>query len=153
MRTFKRLLFIVLVLTMVFGFGQMALALVGSASGDTSSLMVYPNAPGTKYEGPLTLNFDDGGMYIFLRLRKGSVLYPFSGFKAGVAYTDIGAQQTAVEAFFLENVLPVLYPGVSPLPTALLKSVDQIVSDNEIEFPGCCDQLFVILDVVIAVQD
>ncbi len=207
MRTIKSLFFIVLVLTMVICSGQVALALVGSSSGDTPSLTVYPNAAGTKYEGTLTLYFtkkveyvvpgsdenlkceileDEGKcvfkdsegilsktfcylidnvchkkestdlMYIFLRLRKGSTWYPFSGIAEGTVYTNISAQNAAVELFVEQNVIPVIYRGVDPLPKALLKSVAQIVSDNEslTEGEGCCNEMeFVILDVVIAVQD
>ena len=66
MRIIKRLLFTLVVLSIVFCSGQVALALIGSQAGDDASFTVYPNAPGTKYEGPLTLYFTNKVEYIAL---------------------------------------------------------------------------------------
>jgi hypothetical protein len=171
----KRIAFIFLTLFMVFAFGQSAMALVGSEPGTNGSggIVVNPNAPGTKYEGPLTIYYvpdpDHTGfsfMHIFLRLRKGSTLWGFSGISAvSVDPTVTTDGQAQVTAFMNNTVMPILYPSYVP-PTDpnnvqtsnypwYLKSVDQVVSDNALLGPPpCCnDMTFVIMDVIVAVQD
>jgi hypothetical protein len=160
MRNIKSLLFIVLVLTMVFCSGQAAADALGSASGDTPCLQIVGNAAGTKYEGPLTLYYAGEGvstdMHVFLRLRKGSELYPFSTIISGIDPTDLCDQVSKLKVFFSEQVLPVLYRGVTLPTVVLVKSVDQTSFSNESssEGAGCCSGMnFVIMDVVLAVQD
>lgn len=157
MKRFKELLIVLLALAVVFAFGAPALAAFGSQGGATGAggIQVDPNAPGTKYEGPLTIYYvpaegiGNYNMYFFLRLRKGSTLYAFSG--TAPVVDDVGVQQLAIENFFTNTVIPLLYPGEDP-PSAL-KSVDQIV-DNFTTGQTCCSgKEFTIMDVVIAVQD
>ena len=85
-------------------------------------------------------------MDFFLRLRKGSDLYGFSGEAAHVA-NGINYFQDQIEYFVEHTVIPVLYDCV-PLgsecldedpvpddcnlcPIVYLKAVDQIVEDND----------------------
>ena len=164
METTKRLFCVSFILTMVFCFSQTAFALVGSqaGAGGEGGITVYPNAPGTKYEGPLTIYYlpatsgdtTKKNMHFFMRLRKGSTLYQFSGIAENVVYTDANEQQARIEMFIEDTVIPFLYPGVDPAPLALLKSIDQKVEDDPLSIPPCCgDMLFAIMDIVIAVQD
>jgi hypothetical protein len=168
----KRLVFIFLALVMVFAFGQSALALVGSQAGSSGGIIVYPSASGTKYEGPLTIYYipdsDSPGNYymnMFLRLRKGSTWWGFSGISAvSVNPTVTTDGQEQVTAFMNNTVMPILYFGYTPPtnPTDMqtashpwyLKSVSQLVSDDQLLEPTCCnDMVFVIMDVVVAVTD
>ena len=160
----KRLFFIFLALFMVISFSQSASALVGSESSanGTGGITVYPYAKGTKYVGPLTIYyvFDQASgnynMYFFLRLKKGSDAIGFSGHTdSPVSLSDTPAQQAVIEDFVKNSVIPNLYPDSSPPPLFLLKSVDNLVSDNALLYPGCCGNgmVFTIMDVVIAVQD
>jgi hypothetical protein len=178
MKANKKLLLILLSTALVLCAAGVTFALVGSQAGDEGSgIQTNPNAPGTKYEGPLTLYFSDGedgssDLNMFLRLRKGSTLYAFSGTASGVEVTLLTEIQCAVENFVEQTVIPLLYDDCTPCtpadcalgsepdcelatcPTAWLKSVDQVTGDNELEFPGCCNEMvFGIMDVVIAVQD
>ena len=155
MKPIKELLIVLLAIAVVFVFGAPALAAFGSQGGATGAggIQVYPNAPGTKYEGPLTIYYVPAGtntfdMYFFLRLRKGSTLHAFSGTALGVPGA-VEDQQQAITDFFNNNVKPILYPESNP--PALLKSIDQIADDAT---SGCCgDMVYTIMDVVIAIQD
>jgi hypothetical protein len=152
------------------------MALVGSEPGtnDAGGIVVNPNAAGTKYEGPLTIYYVPDPdkplhsfMHIFLRLRKGSTLWGFSGISSeSVIPTVTTDGQAQVTAFMNETVMPILYPGYSPpsdpndMQTSnypwYLKSVDQVVTDQAPlpgELPCCNNMTFVIMDVIVAVQD
>lgn len=163
MRPIKQLLVVLFVLTMVFFTGQVAFALIGSQAGadGEGGITVYPNASGTKYEGPLTIYYlpassesgSEKNMHFFMRLRKGSNLYQFSGIAENVVYLDANLQQVEIENFIKYTAIPLLYPGVVPAPVALLKSIDQKVEDTGGLTACCGEMLFAIMDVVIAVQD
>ncbi len=139
-------------------------------------ILVDPNAPGTKLSGPLTIYYKPVDcpesepnccgdtlimdMYFFLRLKKGTTLYPFAGKASGVCFNSLEEQQDAVSAFFQSTVIPFLFPrppGV-PTPPFALKSFTQLVQEDSTECPtgetGCNSGLhFGIMEIVVAVQE
>jgi hypothetical protein len=168
MKTTKGLILSLVMMAMILTWVQQAEAARGSQVGadGESVIEVFPNAPGTKYSGPLTIYYIQDPymagyyfMHFFMRLRKGVSLYSFSGVtEMSYDYTsDTEGQQEAIRNFIQYTAIPILYPG--ELPTALVKSVDMVVEDNEFEYDGCCEDpdgetmYFIIMDVVIAVQD
>ena len=121
------------------------------------------NAPGTKLSGPITVfltNVDEASgtadMYFFMRLRKGGDTYAFAGESTGVGYASFVEQESVIEDFFKETVIPALYNNCLPgttCPAVALKSYDMDV-DQDIEPLGYKSGLrFFIADIVIAVQD
>lgn len=161
MRSIKGLLFMLLAIAVVFTFGQPAWAAFGSQGGATGSggIVVDKDAPGTKYSGPLTIYYvpiegsSNYELNFFLRLRKGWDLYGFSG-TANDVPLDIPIVQGKIDDFIRNTVIPILYSNYTPYPEFWLKSVDQLVEDNDLELPGCCGGgFFSIMDVVISVQD
>lgn len=151
-------------------------ALNTSVTEGNAAIKVNPNAPGTKLSGPLTVYYVQTGwttpppgvpakpvvdMYIFMRVRQGNNLYPFSAVIRGAIYeaADLQYQIEDFNAFIANTVIPVLYQGVSPAPEFLVKVIDQDVQDNNTDFPGCCkddngdNMWFAIMDITIAVQD
>jgi hypothetical protein len=161
MRSFKGLLFVLLALAVVFTFGAPAWAAFGSQSGagGEGGIQVVKDAPGTKYSGPLTINYIRAGvinkydMHFFLRLKKGWDLYAFSGVAESVDGT-VQAQQGVIDDFVKNTVIPILYPDYAPnYPEFWLKAVDNIVDNVTSGFDCCEDVEFTIMDVVISVQD
>ncbi|MDA3916790.1 MAG: hypothetical protein PF690_07430 [Deltaproteobacteria bacterium] len=161
MKQINRLLMTLLALAVVITFGATKATAGGCAGGalGEGGIAVDKKAPGTKYEGPLTIHyvpasFGTFDISFFARLRKGSTLYAFSGTSYAVIL-DSGEIQGAIEAFFDQIVVPLLYPDqdpLDPLPWAL-KSVDQLVDDAQTEGDCCNGMFFNIVDVVVAVQD
>lgn len=144
-----------------------------SVTEGNAAIKVNANAPGTKLTGPLTVYYIKVGetndfipkpivdMYVFMRLRHGNQLNSFSTVIKDFVYeaAEIVWQIKDFETFIDNTVIPVLYPGITPQPKALIKVIDQDVQDNNVDFPGCCkDDLnenmwFAIMDITIAVQD
>ena len=163
MKQINRLLMTLLALAMVITFSATELTAGGCQPGSDGEggIEVNPKAPGTKYEGPLTVYYEkvvdtDPQEYIlnfFLRLRKGSTLNAFSAQSAAI-YLDVESIKEETQWFFTNTVIQNLYDEPIPLDAALLKSVDQLVdeatSGGEEVNNG---MVFNILDVVIAVQD
>ena len=148
---------------MIFFAAQPALAGCEVASLD-DLIAANANAPGTKYEGPLTIYFQevtdcDGNtttnMYLFLRLRKGWMPYVFGDMIAGIDDITFRNDPTVVESFFYDTVMPGLYPDLCPgdfCPNAVLKAYTlDVTPSND---PGDGNGLtFYITDIVLAVQD
>jgi len=135
-----------------------------TGSGTFFDTIVDKNAPGTKYTGTLTIyyqpsennNCDTLGpnttMYYFLRIKKGFKVYPFSGFASNICYLDLNAQALAIKGFISQKVMPLL--SSNPSVTFALKSVSQVVENDEIFFPECCSGMtFMIMDIEIAVVE
>lgn len=133
MKTVKGMLFFLCVVSLIFTFGQPAFsepAGCQTGSGGTSvTLDTYPSAPGTKYEGPLTVYYGpyynadgqlvDGwsNIMVLLRLRKGNQLWGFSGNVGGFEDVKVEDIQEAILHWFTNTVIPLLYPepGSNPL--------------------------------------
>ena len=150
---------------------------VQSAIGGCEILALEPyvdkKAPGTRYQGTLTLYFDNVDSYIFARIENKKVPYAFAGKIDGIGNPqELLNNPTVVEAFFTENVVPYLYncdpgfPECNPpdadncaaCPEAAFKAYSD---DVNWENPGCYDNrvweaaplFFYILDFAIAVDD
>lgn len=90
MKTVKKVLFILLAISVSLVVSDPSLAAFGSqgGAGGEGGIVVVKDASGTKYEGPLTIYYDKesidnpgyANFYFFLRLRKGWELNGFSGF-------------------------------------------------------------------------
>jgi hypothetical protein len=125
-----------------------------------------PQAPGTKYVGPLTVyENDDGEICWFIRLRKGSSLYSYAA--CGMPTQDQDnfpfSAIELIKTYFNTDVIPDIYqcgpktPQSDEIekrscPEAKLKSYDQDVSydDRLTDF----DSLrYLIMDITVAVQD
>lgn len=169
MKPIKKLLIILLALTMVFTFGQPAFAEFGSQGGSNGEggIQVDPNAKGTKYVGPLTIYYtkvymdeypydlEGYTLTFFLRLKRGSQLYAFSG-TAGTEEDplpgDVVVLQDAIETFIRTEVIPRIYGCTfGNCPPAELKAYDLLADDDT---STCCnDMIYTIVDVTIAVRD
>jgi hypothetical protein len=133
----------------------------GSNMGLGSALPIFtdPNAPGTKWNGELTLSFipqadDLVTTEIFLRLRQGTRLEAFAGSVADVDYQrpDVpNSIQAAVSGFVSGTVIPALYGCDASVdcPSWALKSVDQFIQDD----PAYGPMMFMMMDVVMAVKE
>jgi hypothetical protein len=174
LRLIKGVFGLLLLTAFVLVTGQTALAARTSevATGNFLDEAADKNAVGTKWEGPLTIYYEvvasnpsgcdqfTTNMFIFLRLRHGSTLRPFSGMAANICYSDLVAQNTAIKDFVGYQVMPIILDGYAYDPGAedpgfALKSTDQVVENEGGRFPGCCgvpEMLFTIMDVLIAVE-
>ena len=166
-------------LTFLAVFAGMVLFTAQSALGgcEVSNLDLDPlitgNAPGTKLEGPITIfyqpvdgtsGFWDANMYWFLRLRHGSKFYSFADgpevveIPTDLLSTDEGGVPFIIGNFFINTVIPALYPGCDEAtppdpgcPNVVLKSYDMDVDwDAQGDNGGL---FFFIADIVIAIQD
>ena len=163
MKITRKIQILFLAIVMFFAFAGPAFsALSTEVTSDTTVFTVDSKAHGTKYAGTLTIYYATGpgypgdttaDMYVFLRLEQRKDLYAFATVVEGVDYiaSDISNQQIDIETFIAETVIPALYPGVEPAPTFAIKSVDNAVQEDPLNNPS--DLFFVVLDVVIAVQD
>ena len=125
------------------------------------------NAPGTKYDGTITVYFDTedyetlsyfSDMYFFLRLRKGQEKYSFSGVAYSVDWrqSNIPGQLDLLDEFIGTTVIKNLYncnpdPTTGTCPEYSLKSYNLDV--NEDESGGSSTFRFWIVDIVIGVVD
>ena len=166
MKISKRIQILLLSVLMCFVFASPSFSAMSTqcTSDDLCDLItVYKTAPGTKLSGPLTMYFvkttgDYADMHVFLRLRKGYDLYSFSTIVRNLIYDadEIPGLQDAIEDFIEFNVIPEIYDGATP-PHAI-KSVDQVIQDYPLcsycpKPPADEHMNFVIMDIVIAVQD
>jgi hypothetical protein len=127
------------------------------------------NAPGTKYEGPITVYFHTDNyppaplsylsdMYYFLRLRKGQSKYSFSGVSNSIDYrqSNVPGQLDEIDNFIRITVIPSIYScnpdsDVGNCPDFSLKSYNLDV--NEDESGGTSSLRFWIVNIVIGVQE
>lgn len=172
LRLIKGVFSLLLLTAFVFVTGQTALAARGSetVTGNWLDGAVVKTAKGTKLEGPLAIYYEEvagtsegcpilgitTNMFLFLRLRHGSTLYPFSGIVENICFGDLDAQNAEIVDFVGTTVVPIIFPenpSYDPLnPGFALKSTDQVVESDEF---GCCgapEMLFTIMDIVIAVE-
>ena len=164
MKTKGIVLAIIMLTGMIFLAAQPVLAGCEVASLD-DLIALNANAPGTKYEGPLTVYFQPNGagsynMYAFLRLRKGWLPYAFSGMMPDLSPSDFRDDPLVVTSFFMDTVMPGLYPtlcvpgeigGGDNCPNVAFKSYTLDVSQDDP--PGGSSFYFYIVDIVLAVQD
>lgn len=135
------------------------------------NLFTDPQAPGTKYVGPLTVYYDkndqpdesDDQICWFIRLRKGSDLYQFGKctqeFDKDNGVFPLNAIEP-LQIYFINEVIPNIYQcgEKSPIeeyrecPEAALKSYDQDVSSEDPPIANDSLEYFV-MDITIAVQD
>jgi len=185
MKTTKGVFIVLFLVVIILTVGQPALASRGSATTQGDPVLdIDKTAAGTSLYCTITIYYKDGmgsgNMDIFLRIRKGNTLYAFSGTKAYTNYFgDISQQQTAIEQFIMETVIPYIYccggdpeVGCDSCPvvcgcnpeagigcfdscpsfdegTLALKSFDQYVENEE----GTGNLVFTIMDIVIKVID
>ena len=175
MKTRKTVLFFLLILGISLAITQSVHAYGSESSTPGDVISINPNASGTKLTGPLTIYLPysetpdyysancwasgvpyKSTMYFFIRLRKGSTLYPFSGQAPNICVADINQQQAAIKAYIQTVVIPNIFPDN---PNALfdLKNVDQMVMDSinirDINGNLVYQPPFTIMDIEIAVRN
>jgi len=176
MKIFKSLSFVLIMVAMVLVVSHEVQARGCSVGAEgEGNIVVDSKASGTKYPGMLTIYYMESGsgdsnMHLFLRLQDKKEFFLFSGVVVGVDYLDIEGQQTAIQAFIEDIVLPGLYcvtpidgeltcPWPAGLPyTIALKAVDLVKDSDPFIYPNCLDQggdymYFTMMDIAIAVQD
>jgi hypothetical protein len=157
MRTTKGAVIALLLAVMLLGTRQLALGQSEVATPE-SFVTVDRTAHGTKVPGTLTIYYDSelttscdigvAATFFFMRVTMGKDLFfPFSGDLSGkdICLDNTSGQQTAIEEFIKEEVIPEIFPDTPAAPFAL-KSVKQFVQ-------GVTEPLFVMIDFVIAVQE
>ena len=160
MSTTKGTLTVLLLAIMILTTRQSALG-QSEVSTPESFITVDKTTHGTKVFGTLTISYEVvpesscllgvEAKALFMRLRKGKDLFPFSGDLSGehICSTDNpSVQQTAIEEFVKEKGILELFLGTSSAPFAL-RSVDEFVQGGN----GFDEPLFVSMDFVIAVQE
>jgi hypothetical protein len=164
MRSVKGLLICLFFVVFCLVLAGQALADKETGSGTFFDTIVNKNAQGTKYTGTLTIYYQPSGtgscgdfapntnMYYFFRIKKGFKVYPFSGITQDICYLNQSEQATAIDSFISQNVMPFLSSNSNA--TYALKSVTQVVEDDETFFAGCCSDLFfMVMDIEIAVKE
>ena len=162
MKSNKVILAFLILTFLFFASSQMLIAGCSVANDGSSQITVYPNAPGTKLSGPLTVFYhrDSGELDYFVRLKKGVDLYIFSGHNTIVNDLDpnawVSQAQMPITDWFEDTVVPYIYgcdDGVSPCPydDIALKSYSlDVLSGNDM---GNTDEdVVAIMDIVLAVD-
>ena len=178
MKTKKWALVFLLFPGIIFFAAQSALG--GCEVGDLDWLVSEGNAPGTKLDGPITIFYqpievngdteentfncfqgdNPVDMYFFLRLKKGTNLYSFAGGPEIICFP--GEVTTAVPdkigEFFVDHVVPTLYPGcVGPpdtCPEIVLKSAVLAVDwEPPLGFGYTSGLYYFIADIQVAIHD
>ena len=158
-----KIIIVFLILTFFFlTSSQVLIAGCSVANDGSSQIIVYPNAPGTKLSGPLTVFYhrNSGNLDYFVRLKKGVDLYIFSGHYTISTGLDPNAwvshAQMPITEWFENTVVPYIYEcddGVSPCPydDVALKSYSlDVLSGNDM---GDTDEdVVAIMDIVLAVD-
>ena len=89
--------------------------------------------------------------------------YIFAGVMHDVCYLDWDAQKLEIQTFIYNTVVPELFAGKIVTPDDVkVKSIDNLVEDQNSRFPGCCQEVFpdgtgteiyfMMMDLVLAVQ-
>jgi len=172
MKTSKITYSIIFFLFVIFFTAQSALAGCAIRGDGSDPLDPDPKAKGTKYNGPLTIYYDendtsskmassDDQICWFVRLRKGSTFYAFSECSNSTVNGDQLDPRTFPQDsvdliknyFFPQVAIPEIYNCTAGLdcPSALLKSYDQDVSDSDPPFAA--EELFFAMDITVAVED
>lgn len=160
MKTTKRFIPLLLLIVIILFSGGIAYSGTSVETTGGLAITVDPNASGTKLFGPLTVYYERldrtgciyerTNMIFFVRLKKGTSIYGFSGRADSICTEDTTSQEQAIRAFFANTVIPYLFPTKPNAPFAL-KSVAQIVADDQINFGG--SPYFTTLDIEIAVKE
>lgn len=159
MKTIKIILITLLLAVIITATGQPAFA--GRSVGELEKLIdVNPQAPGTKWSGPLTVYYEivdfnplncpiyTVNTLFFMRLKQGEIRQiGFSGIVPNTCLTDTDAQKIGIDEFFKYEVLPVISSGGKNYKVKALK--DLVEEDQSLSGKG---PLFSIANITIAIQ-